>query len=167
MKCQSCGQNLTKRSKFCPNCGERVVPRRTRQAPPPSRGSFPSGYAAAFVAVGAVLGFLIFKLSSGPGTTQMVAGGSQRFQTTAPIPAALRAEVQEIASNFMCPCGGCNDALDVCTCDMKNGSVEVKGFIAQQLQAGVERSQIIANVNQRYGGLKTAVAPKIDFQKLQ
>jgi cytochrome c-type biogenesis protein CcmH/NrfF len=126
------------------------------------------GYALALLAGGALLGFLVFKVSTGPSTPpqQMVVGGGS-FQAASAIPAALMPQVQEIASQFMCPCGGCDDSLDECACDMTNGATEVKGFIAQQLQAGVAKSRIITMVSQRYGGLKTGAAPGLDFKNVK
>jgi cytochrome c-type biogenesis protein CcmH/NrfF len=165
MKCQSCGQTVVKRGNFCPNCGARIVPRRSTPKKSKPTRSMPMSYAAAFIAVGALVGFMIFKLSTAPDSSQMVVEGNG-VQSLGFIPTELRAQVQDIASEFMCPCGGCTDALDVCTCDMKNGAVEIKTFIAQQLQAGHKKPHIVEMVNDRYGGLKDAAAPTVDFNKL-
>ncbi len=166
MKCESCGKTVTRKSNFCPSCGEPIVYRRSAERAP-QRRSVPFSYAIALVTAGAFLGFLIFKLSSGPSAPPVATSNAGTFQTASAVPAALVPQVREIADQFMCQCGGCSDPLNECSCDMKNGAREMKGFIAQQLQAGVEKSQIVAMVSLRYGGLKSANAPVVDFKKLQ
>ena len=171
MKCQSCGKTVAKKTKFCPSCGEPIVHRRSDAPQAHPRRSIPLSYALAFIAGGAIIGFLYFKFSSTPTPPQMVVGGgfqgaSGSVQAVA-IPAALRPQVQEIASEFMCPCGGCDDLLSECVCEMKNGALEVKQFIAQQLQSGAPKPQIVAAVTQRYGHYQGGSGPNVDFKGLQ
>lgn len=148
MKCEKCGRTITKKSKFCPYCGTLVTPK-TGSKKEVSRSSFSVGYAVIFIGIGIILGYSIFKFTS----TSQPNSVSSSFQKTLPVQSAA---VLDIAREFMCPCGSCNDSLDDCTCDMPRGAVEVKSFIAQKLQENHKRAHIIEMVQEKYGGLKSS-----------
>ncbi|MFQ6116163.1 MAG: zinc-ribbon domain-containing protein [bacterium] len=156
MKCQNCHHTVTRKSKFCPNCGTPIAARKSR--PQQSKTQLPLGYALVLVMLGILIGFLIFKYTSNSGTdfSQTTTGiqGSQAIQSAA---------VLDIAQEFMCPCGSCSDPLDVCNCDHKNGALEVKSFIAQKLREGHKKPHIVEMVQEKYGGLKNKTAPSFDF----
>ncbi len=155
MKCQNCQQTVIRKSHYCPNCGAPVVPRSSQHQPTHKSKSLTVGYTVALVGVGMLAGFLIFKF----GTSE---SGSEN---NANVPAALQsAAVLDVAREFMCPCGNCNDPLDTCTCDHPKGAFEVKGFIAQQLAAGHLKPHIVEMVQQKYGGRKNQTPLKLDFQ---
>ncbi|MBI4547195.1 MAG: cytochrome c-type biogenesis protein CcmH [Ignavibacteriae bacterium] len=66
---------------------------------------------------------------------------------------SLEAAVSAIAAKFICACGNCGDkSLDVCTCP--NASKE-REMIRHSLKAGQRPEQIIATINDLYGGLKS------------
>ncbi len=147
MKCQNCSRTVTRKTKFCPNCGNRIVSKRSEKSTQ-SKASIPLSYALAFIGVGLVIGIIIanFDSDSGNGSTLAVSNGasSQVIQSSA---------VLDIAKDFMCPCGSCSDPLDACQCDHDNGALEVKNFIAQKLQEGHKKPHIVEMLSQSYPGL--------------
>jgi len=154
MKCPNCHHSVTRKSKFCTHCGAPVVPR-TSQVVTPLRSKWSAAYALGLVAFGIAAGFAIFKFS----------GDSAENHSHNSIPQSLQsAEVLDIAKEFMCPCGTCSDALDGCTCDDKNGAVEVKSFIAQKLLEGHKKPHIVEMVQERYGGLKSQTSTSFKFK---
>jgi len=155
VKCQNCQQTVTRKTKFCPNCGATIVLRAAQKSPPQkARWSIP--YALGLVALGIVVGYVVFKHSTHSGENS-----ASDIQNN---PATQSAAVLDIAREFMCPCGTCNDALDECTCDDKNGAVEVKSFIAQKLLEGHKKPHIVEMVQTQYGGLKTPPSPSLKFK---
>jgi hypothetical protein len=157
MKCQTCHQTVARKSRYCANCGAPVVPRSSQRQPAEKSKPLTTGYAAALVGAGVLVGFLIFKFGI----------SNSGSEDNADIPAALQsAEVLDVAQGFMCPCGKCSDRLDVCTCDHPKGAFEVKGFIAQQLAVGHMKPHIVEMVQKKYGGhIHNNNAPlKLDFQ---
>lgn len=76
----------------------------------------------------------------------------QNFQTTATGDSALESQVQLVAANFRCACGGCGELFLIdCTCDMPKGAVEEKAFIRDKLQEGLTVDQVIQLVEKQYG----------------
>lgn len=61
-----------------------------------------------------------------------------------------------IYSQFECPCGQCGvDELKDCTCNHKNGAVEVKSFIDSQIALNLYSvDEIVSQVASKYGGKK-------------
>lgn len=61
-----------------------------------------------------------------------------------------------IYSQFQCPCGQCGiDELKDCTCNHKNGAVEVKGYIDSQIALNLYSiDEIVSQVAIKYGGKK-------------
>lgn len=155
MKCQSCHQTVTRKGQYCPNCGTPIIPRSSQNQPALQSKPIKLVSALALIAAGALVGFLIFKF----------AGSDSGSENNADFPLALQSPaVLEVAKEFACPCGNCNDALDTCTCDHPKGAFEVKGFIAQQLAAGHKKPHIVEMVQQKYGGRKNQTSLKLDFQ---
>lgn len=143
MKCANCNRTVTKKSKFCPDCGSPVGQRRTQPAKKASR-KLTAAQGAVLVGVGIFLGVMILKLSEGTPTSGT--SSSAALQAGLQSPAVL-----EIAGEFDCFCGSCDDRLDVCTCEHDNGALEVKGFILQKLQEGHHKPHIIEMVKETYG----------------
>lgn len=146
MKCQNCHRTIARKSKFCPHCGTAVVhpaPRRTEQR---QTSKLPVHYWLGLLALGALLGIAALKIVQDQSKELESAGNN--------LVPAQNSEVLEVAREFMCPCGNCSDALDTCSCDHKNGALEVKAFISQQLQNGHKKPHIVEMVQNRYGGLK-------------
>lgn len=68
----------------------------------------------------------------------------------------IEAKVFEIASNFACGCGSCNEeSLDICKC---NYAVDERKFIRDYLEQNKNTSDIITAMITKYGGLKPGVS---------
>ncbi|MGD2096757.1 MAG: hypothetical protein PVG35_04205 [Desulfobacterales bacterium] len=64
----------------------------------------------------------------------------------------LTGQVQLVAANFRCACGGCGELFLIdCTCDMPRGAKEEKDFIRQKLEQGLSVDQVITLVDKEYG----------------
>lgn len=154
MKCQKCNHTVTRKSKFCPHCGSPIVPRSSsRKRPATSRPYL--AYAIVFGLLGLLLGVVITKFSE---ADQQPAPGHNH-------PLDIQsAAVLDIAKEFHCFCGTCDDRLDVCDCTHPKGAEEVKGFIAQKLQEGHKKKHIVEMVQQAYGlaGLDLKQLPPLD-----
>ncbi|MBD3275267.1 MAG: hypothetical protein GF372_08150 [Candidatus Marinimicrobia bacterium] len=74
---------------------------------------------------------------------------NQQMQNNSDVP-VYSDQVQQVAGNFMCPCGECDDNLALCTCTAPNGSVDVKGFIQEGLAQGKSVEQMITAVQLKY-----------------
>ena len=76
----------------------------------------------------------------------------QNFQTNSTNDSALESQVQLVAANFRCACGGCGELFLIdCTCDMPRGAKEEKEFIRQNLQQGLSVDEVITLVEKEYG----------------
>jgi cytochrome c-type biogenesis protein CcmH/NrfF len=74
------------------------------------------------------------------------------IQTNANNDSALESQVQLVAANFRCACGGCGELFLIdCTCDMPKGAVEEKAFIRDQLRQGLSVDQVIQLLDNKYG----------------
>jgi cytochrome c-type biogenesis protein CcmH/NrfF len=151
MKCPNCHQTVTRKSKFCANCGNPISFRQSRQ-PVKTQKKLPLSLAIVLVGLGIVVGLAIFKFASKPATN-----------TVLPV-ANVQSAVLDIASEFTCPCGSCSDGLDVCTCDAPRGAVEARNFIAQKIQEGHERPHIVEMVQKKYGSLRNTSNPVFKFE---
>lgn len=68
----------------------------------------------------------------------------------------IEAKVFEIASNFACGCGSCNEeSLEICKC---NYAVDERQFIRDYLEQNKNTSDIITAMITKYGGLKPGVS---------
>ena len=66
---------------------------------------------------------------------------------------AFDMQVYDVASKFLCSCGSCNDnELASCSCPT---AIEEKTFIDDHLKRGVQQTEVIRHVNNRYGHIKT------------
>ena len=67
----------------------------------------------------------------------------------------LETTITSIAKLFVCVCGNCGElSLDVCTCP---DATKEREQIRRNLQAGQTPEQVIAFVNDTYGGMKPDV----------
>ena len=65
---------------------------------------------------------------------------------------AIEGQVDLVAANFRCACGGCGELFLVdCACDMPKGAVETKAFIRNKLGQGLNVDQVIQLVDKKYG----------------
>ena len=105
-----------------------------------------------------IVAFIIFFLAAGV-MVKVVFSPSVKTQPTRPNirtnssnDSALESQVQLVAANFRCACGGCGELFLIdCTCDMPKGAVEEKAFIRDQLRRGLNVDQVIQLVDKKYG----------------
>jgi hypothetical protein len=153
MKCQACHRTVTRKSKFCPDCGERIVPRTTSKKVE-KKPAFSLPYAVGLIAIGLLIGYLIFK-ENAPGD-----GAASGFQNSEAVQSAI---VTEIAQQFDCTCGQCTHSLEECDCAHPGGAQEVKGFIVQKIQERHHTPHIVEMVQQQFGGLKSQPMPELNL----
>ncbi len=61
-------------------------------------------------------------------------------------------QIKEVAEHFLCGCMECGDMqLAQCTCGMSNGGIAEKQFIRSQLVQGLEKDEVIALVQNKFG----------------
>ncbi len=154
MKCQNCNHTVTRKSKFCPNCGDTIIPRTSQKQASVHKG-IPIQFGIGLIGLGILVGFLIFKYASDSGDNSVQT--NLIYQSSH---AQYSAAVLDIARDFMCNCGNCgDDTVEDCNCEHKNGALEVKNFILQKVQEGHKKPHIVALVQEKYGGLKKESEP--------
>ncbi len=167
MKCNNCHRKVQKRDRFCPHCGARVVGRQPRPQKAASGMSTNWPMLAGAVLVGVLIGAVAMYMRGG----QPQAAQQNRFDPRlhGPQLAAMFPLVYQVASQFTCPCGTCDDGLELCDCEMENGAAEARAFIYAQLQAGHKPFHVIELVEQRYGHRKGVPVPNANAmqQKLK
>lgn len=161
MKCLSCGHHVTKRAKFCDACGAPIVPRVSIRAESAKKSWH---MMAALVLLGIV---------AGAGIVYFLTKPQESAHNHASFDPSLRGEalaqrypdVYQVASQFICPCGSCTDGLEVCDCDMTNGSFQVRAEIFNLLQTH-EPPHAIELIAARYGHRKSETStPAMDWEK--
>ena len=141
MKCQNCNKTVTRSTKFCPNCGKKIVPRTSANVENTGR-QFNLLYGITMIMGGILIGALLLEYGAGSGENGLTEGSMQLQQS--PM-------VLDIAQEFTCFCGQCNDPLATCDCSHPDGALEVKRFIAQKLSEGHQKPHIIEMIKTRYG----------------
>jgi hypothetical protein len=154
MKCPSCGRHITPRSNFCQYCGKPAAPRRNQTK---TKKTTPRWllYLATVVAVIAVSVLLLHWFQEKD--TATASATATDFDPTLygePL-ARLYPAVYEVAAQFNCPCGDCNDSVEVCDCQMERGAAEVRSFIYQLLQIH-KPPHVSELVAEKYGHRKSA-----------
>ncbi|GEM_PF-684556 len=170
-ECPHCGFENTREARYCANCGAHL----RRQRPQPhhkehhqyqqkkkeKRVDTRLRWHPAEVVV-LIIGGVILLLTL-PYLTGNPPGRKQR---PAPLieqrsgDPKIEANVQAIASKFICSCGTCGEQpLDICTCDT---AVREREFIRSSLQAGQSPNQVIAAVNTTFGWMKPEFAAQDD-----
>jgi zinc-ribbon domain len=166
MKCPTCGRHITPRSNFCPYCGKPAAPRRSKpeaQTIPPRLPLY-----VALVVGGIAIGVLSFYwLQKQETATATATAAANNFDPTlrGEQLAKLYPAVYEVAAQFDCPCGTCDDGVEVCDCDMERGAAEVRTFIYQLLQVH-EPPHAIKLVEEKYGHRKSGAPEALKFEKL-
>ncbi len=94
-------------------------------------------------------GFLVKALLS-PGPR--LSTGVSNDRPVAAVNPNIAGQVQLVAANFKCACGGCGELFLVdCTCEMPRGAKEEKDFIRRKLQQGLSLDEVITLVDKEYG----------------
>ncbi len=162
--CQQCGSQLAKeKGKFCPECGSKneinarfcqncgtVLNRKKSRA---QKREVKKSKAPVLV-IGGILGFFILfifmKSIQTPATSN---SSNQPVQPTEILSGdiALEASVSELANQFWCACGNCNDSLEKCACPKAQ---EERNLIRKELQKNTDKQQIVQQVKNKYGLFK-------------
>ncbi|MCI0698708.1 zinc ribbon domain-containing protein [candidate division KSB1 bacterium] len=156
MKCPTCGRHITPRSNFCPYCGKPAAPRRTKSQPQTISPRWPL-YTALILAGIAIGVFSFYWLQSRETVTATAAATDFDPMLRGEQLAKLYPAVYEVAAQFNCPCGDCNDGVEVCDCDMVRGATEVRTFIYQLLQVH-KPAHVIEMVEEKYGHRKAVTS---------
>ena len=75
---------------------------------------------------------------------------------------AVLTTVDDISKELMCQCG-CTMVLATCTCQLPDGSAEMKALIEQRLALGESQAQVLALFVGQYGEQVLATLPKSGF----
>jgi hypothetical protein len=153
-KCKNCGQFNDLDALFCVACGEKINRKRKRDIRKNSTNpSFQTIFI--FVALFLISIFLIKQLITVSKKENPSRLSSSSFSYGVSKNGVDEADVFAVAKNFICACGGCGEQpLETCTCDMPNGSVEEKNFIRKNLAQGLNVTQVIELVDEKYGHRK-------------
>lgn len=174
MRCKKCKTPNERNANFCENCGtpiRRVSKKRHFKQSLGASGrnskvterfnvlSYMISHKQIWVFMSIFLTVLIVVVAINSGNR--FNGSNGRFVDIASVDPNIEAQVFNIASNFVCGCGSCNEeSLDICKC---NYAVEERKLIRDYLELKKKPSDIIAAVVSRYGGLK----PDIDITEFQ
>lgn len=151
-KCRDCGTFNELAARYCGFCGSRLtvsLPEGRRKKADPRRKE-PSywmivGIIALIFSVG-----LVVKISFYPSSD--IPKGEQTYKVPLSPDDSMENQVQLVASNFKCACGGCGELpLVECSCDMPRGALEEKAFIRKKLGEGFTIDQVIQFVEGNYG----------------
>jgi len=81
-----------------------------------------------------------------------ISTGASNYEPVSGANPNLAGQVQLVAANFRCACGGCGELFLIdCTCDMPRGAKEEKDFIRKNLQQGLSVDEVITLVEREYG----------------
>lgn len=146
MRCPQCNARNHRNALFCTRCGARLERPPQQSQRQPSLGVVPK-------LLGAVTVLLIFLV----GVTIWIESPDQPDQT-APRPGtpSFSLEVQQVAAKFLCSCGSC-DVLELAECTCPTALAE-KRLIEQELGQGTPEREVLRQVNQRYGRIKSQYA---------
>ncbi|NOX89369.1 MAG: zinc-ribbon domain-containing protein [Calditrichaeota bacterium] len=148
IKCKSCGTLNDLASRFCKNCGNPLKGKtkgKTKQKQAAKKTNTP--LIAGFVVLGLILMYLVFQdmgasRGSDPSQLEQVSNN-----------AVLEAKVREVASEFVCACGSCEEeALVDCECPTAQ---QERNFIRQKLQSGQSKEAVVKAVKERFGWAKS------------
>jgi len=163
MKCPECGRHIAPRVKFCPYCGQSASPRGSHKTPSPTTKPNWPLYLTLVIA-GIAIGVLAFRWLQKQEPVTAAATASNFDPTLrGELLAQQYPAVHEVASQFNCPCGTCNDGIEVCDCEMERGAAEIRQFIYQLLQIH-ETPHAIELVAQKYGARKNGTAESLQFE---
>jgi len=151
-KCRNCGAFNELDARYCGRCGNAFtgsLPVGGKKKAGP-RGKEPSYWMiVAIIAVIFSIGLTVkMALYSSPDIPEE----KQMYKVPLSLDDSMESQVQLVASNFKCACGGCGELpLIECSCDMPRGAVEEKAFIREKLREGLTIDQVIQFVERKYG----------------
>jgi len=151
-KCRNCGTFNELAARYCGQCGNTLtgsLQDRNRKRVG-SRGREPSYWMivaiiALIFSVGLAVKMVLYRSPDIP-------EGEKIYKVPLLVDDAMERQVQLVASNFRCACGGCGELpLIECNCDMPRGAIEEKAFIREKLREGFTIDQLIQWVEKEYG----------------
>jgi hypothetical protein len=151
-KCRNCGTFNKLDARYCGRCGNALavsLPEGGRKKA--SRGGREPSYwiIGAIIALIFLVGLAV-KMAFYP--TRDIPEGKYVYEVPLPEGDSMESQVQLVASNFKCACGGCGELpLVECNCDMPRGALEEKAFIREKLRDGFTIDQVIQLVEGKYG----------------
>ena len=151
-KCRNCGKFNELGARYCGQCGNILtgsLPEKGKKKVG-SRGREPSYWMiVAFIALIFLVGLAV-KMVLYPSADMPVR--EKMYKVPLLADDSVEMQVQLIASNFRCACGGCGELpLIECNCDMPRGAIEEKAFIREKLREGYTIDQVIQLVEREYG----------------
>lgn len=146
MRCPQCHARNHGEGFFCTRCGARL-----EQSPPQSQRQSSLGIVPKFL--GAVIVLLIFLTVA---TIWIESPDQPDQKTPRPGTPSFGLEVQLVAAKFLCACGSC-DVLELAECTCPTALAE-KRLIEQELGQGTPEREVLKQVNQRYGKIKSQYA---------
>ncbi len=179
--CSNCGEENPASAKFCSDCGQALRKRRrTKSSTHKSKPGRKDKKTAASkqsaqtikIAAGIIAVVLLYLFM----TDDQQQNRRQNIQPVSPVmekklsDPGLENKVMEIASKFICSCGGCGeDPLDECDCETARSE---RNFIRRLVADGQKAEDIIKAVNMKYGWIKPqykdkygAGKPVVDLKK--
>ncbi len=174
MKCKSCGFNNDDSNRFCSNCGRKLPSVKDLPSKAKSISIFNKGNVKRknhslkanspnlkplWITVGVVIVSIFIAISFDlvfhkyPDTEK----SSGEIKSSNPV---VEAQVTAIASKFVCSCGTneCNStSLETCTCDIAGRE---RQFIRNKLEKNEKPDDIVVDVANKYGNLKSGFAAK-------
>ncbi len=151
-KCRSCGKFNELDARYCGFCGNALTVSlpEGRKKKAATRGKEPSYWMiVAIIAVIFSVGLAV-KMAFYPSPN--IPEGEQVYRVPLSPDDSMESQVQLVASNFKCACGGCGELpLVECSCDMPRGALEEKAFIRKKLGEGFTIDQVIQFVEGKYG----------------
>jgi hypothetical protein len=146
----------------------------TQETTPPAKRPLPVAAIAGAVILVGLVGFALYRRSAAPPTGESApaaevtpgettasgeqAAGGTAIRATPPV--HLSPEAAVLAERYRCVCG-CNDPLGLCTCNLPNGSDDMRLFLEDQAQQHRTPEEIDREMTARFGpeALLTNPAP--------
>lgn len=167
-KCEECGYDNLPDGKYCASCGAEL--RRHQYGPPPWHGRHAQPrqqtkrerrvntrlkWHPGLVGVVMVVGIVAVIFTVERFVVKKPSAPARTVETRS-SDVTVEAQVQTIASKFICSCGTCGEEpLDKCTCKR---AVDERQFIRNYLELGQKPEQVILALNTRYGWIKPQFA---------
>jgi hypothetical protein len=151
-KCRNCGKFNVLDAHYCGWCGNALTVSlpEGRKKKAGARGKEPSYWM--IVAITALIFSIGLAAKMAFYPSPDIPKGEQMYKVPLSADDSMESQVQLVASNFKCACGGCGELpLIECSCDMPRGAVEEKAFIRQKLREGFTIDQVIQLVEGKYG----------------
>lgn len=172
MICNKCGYDNNNDANFCESCGEQLIANKGENKPKKNYRKNPNRYRKQnesspiklfwTVALLVIAGLLIYSIiNTNSSRDYKPAPTANDFRSGNSV---VEANVYEIASKFICGCGSCGEeSLEKCDCGF---AVQEKQFIRNLVQQGSSSKNIIAAVDNKYGGLKSSFSNKSDLPSI-